>query len=143
MNDRYARDYWLIRLTPAAAQMIVDYMSTKTLKRHQEKCLAKRGAGDFRMDPIPDWLCERNHAPLWVPRWIESGMTIGKRRAHLKLPKGDDKKLYEFAERLEGWAGNTSAVGRSGSVLKRAAAEIMRQVTNHPLETLAEALDDL
>lgn len=143
MNDRYARDYWLIRLTPAAARLIEDCMSTKTLKRHSENCLiSDRSQNIFKMSKVPDWICERNHAPLWISRWIESGLTIGARRAHLKVPK-DDERLVEFAERLRGWADNVSVAGRSARVLHRAAEEIERHASLHPLETLAEALDDL
>jgi len=77
---------------------------------------------------------------LAVARLVESGMTIGKKRARLDIPD-EPETVKLLAQRLEGFANDDSELKKIGavSVFKKTAEMARKWANRSPLERLAEA----
>jgi len=122
VGKRY-RKFKRFFMTPATAEMVVKHLVDKTLEHHARNCGGRGDCGHATSGTLP------------AARVIESGMHIGKRRAHLDIP--DDPDLAEIiSARLVGFS---SVVGRAGPAFRRIAEEVLAWAHRSPLHRLAEA----
>jgi len=126
-------------MTPKVARLLIEYLVDRPFKDHYAKL-------DTGCSVRP--CVHEESGSLNVARVLESGFTLGKRRAHLDVP--DDSEMVKvlvgrmvmFTDTFR-WSQPTKYASRSVGAIRKMAKDLLKWSNRTPLERLAEAGIDL